>query len=710
MHWLNRHRIWVIATICLFWLALVFLGHRYPQIPFLFAPWAGEQSFQDMLRREGRVTPERADFVYLGIDQSSMEMSAVGPEEIASNRAFQLMTERPFPWSREVWAILLDRLFAAGARAVVFDMIFNPPNPGDPAFAAALDKYRDRVVIGANFEGAQGVLVPPNSTLIPQPTLQDPRVGLVNFWGDPLDGKVRAVRFAVSERQLAGAEPYPGEPVYFSLAARVLPQLGVTHPFFHDLRAHMLRFGPANAYQPKPLWEVFDEKVWAAPIPQSSNSGSGFGGGEFFRDKLVMVGASAQILHDVVNTPLGPATHGPALHLHTMAAAMANEFLRPTPVAMGYALLGGAGLLAWMIIALIRRPIISLGTLAGATVAYLILARLLYDGQGFFLLTVPVLVVFLAGGLSSAGFEYVLERIEKMRTRRTLERYVSKNLVKEILENPGGYYSSLLGSRKPATILFSDIVGFTTFTEKAEPEALVKRLNEYLTRMVAVVFAHGGTLDKFIGDAVMAVWGNVRSEGVAEDAKLAARTALGMRDELRKLNERWQADGEAPWGIGIGINQGEAVIGNIGSEERMEATVIGDTVNLASRLEALTRTYGVEIILGPSASELVRDSFILRSVARVQVKGKTEPVEISALLGEKGKPFDPELLRWLETYEEGIREFRARNFEQAKILFARFLEFYPDDLLAKNYLERSLEYEKEPPDAAWNAAEVFTKK
>ena len=211
-----------------------------------------------------------------------------------------------------------------------------------------------------------------------------------------------------------------------------------------------------------------------------------------------------------------------------------------------------------------------------------------------------------------------------MRTRRTLERYVSKNLVKEILDNPGGYYSSLRGVRVPATILFSDVVGFTALTENSDPEGLVRQLNEYLSRMTAAVFDHGGTLDKFVGDAVMAVWGNVRSRGPAEDAKSAARAALAMRRELWTLNQRWFADGIVPFAIGIGINQGDVVVGNIGSQEKADPTVIGDAVNLASRLEGLTRTYGVDILLGPSATELVRDEFYVRSVARVQVKGKSE--------------------------------------------------------------------------------------
>jgi len=264
--------------------------------------------------------------------------------------------------------------------------------------------------------------------------------------------------------------------------------------------------------------------------------------------------------------------------------------------------------------------------------------------------------------------------------------------------------------RVPVTILFSDLIGFTTLSEKADPEALVAQLNEYLTRMTSVVFSNGGTLDKFIGDAIMAVWGNVRSFGVAQDAKNCVRAAMAMRWELRQLNEKWREEGRMGLGMGIGINQGEVIVGNIGSQERMDPTVIGDSVNLASRLEGLTRIYGVDILVGVTAAELVRDEFHLRSIARVQVKGKTKPVDVFTPIGARNEDVDPQLLKWLESYEEGLEKFRARDFTQAKILFSRFLEFYPDDLLAQTYLARALEYEQQPPDEAWDAVEVFKKK
>ncbi len=703
MHWLGRYRLLILASICVFWTGLIFLGHFFSATPFLSVPWRGEQSFEDLLRREGRKTPAPNDFVFLGIDQSTLQLPPLTPEEIANNRAFQLMTDRPFPWSREVWALLLDRLFAAGARLVVFDLISSPANDGDPAFHAALDRYHDKVVLGANFDmqnADQPQEVTPNNTLIPPPQLLDDRVGFANFWADPIDGKVRAVAFRVTDRQLAGLPPHPSEEIYESLSARALTKIGHGSDVPNDFRGHMIRFTALDAFEPRPLYEVFDPKFWHA----------NYADGAFFKDKIVMVGPSAQVEHDVVDTPMSPTTSGPALHLQAMAAALGREFLRPTPREVGLALVGAAGLIAWLLIVFLRRPLLCLGALVVITSAYLGTARLFYDKSGLLILTVPVLSALLLSGVFSLGFEYALERLEKLRTRRTLERYVSKNLVAEVLENPDSYYSSLRGARVPVTILFSDLIGFTTLAERADPEALVAQLNEYLTRMTSVVFSNGGTLDKFIGDAIMAVWGNVRSFGMAQDAKNCARAALGMRRELRQLNEQWRGEGRMGLGMGIGINQGEVIVGNIGSHERMDPTVIGDSVNLASRLEGLTRIYGVDILIGATAAELVRDEFHLRSVARVQVKGKTKPVDVFTFIGARNEDVDPELLKWLDSYEEGLEKFRARDFTESKILFSRFLEFYPDDLLAKMYLDRALEYEQQPPDEAWDAVEVFKKK
>jgi len=709
VHWLHRHRLLILAAISAFVTLVVVAAHFLPDVPYLSDIWRSDQNVQDLLRREGRKTATRPDFMFIGIDQESLEFQPFNQDQVANNRALQLMAAHPYPWSREVWALVLDRLFSAGARLVMFDIIFSATNDGDPPFRAALDRYRDKVVIGANVEfstlGEHGIgpkTVWPSSSLVPEPQ-KDDRVGYVVFFPDQLDQKIRSIRYTITERQLALKAPFAGEPEFEALSARALEKLGHSQDVPHDLRSHMLRFSDLDAYQPKKLWEILDDKMWHF----------NFHDGAVFRDKVIVIGMSAQVQHDVFDTPLSPETPGPILHLHTLAAAMAHEFVYTAPLTVGFITIIGGGILSWIVVAFIRRPFLCFVTLVALATAYLGAVRVVYDRFGFFVLVIPPLSVFLVSGLSGLGFEYALERIEKLRIRRTLERYVSKNIVKEILDNPGGFYSTMLGSRKPVTVLFSDLVGFTSLSEKADPVTLVSLLNRYLSAMVPMVFDNGGTLDKFIGDAIMAVWGNVSSHGAAEDAKAAVRAALGMRRELAKLNETWTAEGAKPLACGIGINHGEAVVGNIGSyepHERLDPTVIGDAVNLASRLEALTRVYAVDILVGRSAADLVRDDFYLRSVARVQVKGKTEPVEVFTLIGAHNDDVDPEFLKWLQAYEEAIVKFRKRDFKDAKILFSQFLEFYPNDALGKMYLVSALEYEQSPPDEAWNAVEVFKKK
>jgi len=705
MHRLARHRLSILAGICAFWAVAILIAL---QVPFFSAIWRAEQSFQDLLERDGRKTRTHAEFVFLGIDQSTLQLPPFTPEELAGNRAFQLMTERPFPWSREVWALLLDRLFVAGARLVLFDMIFDKPNEGDEAFRAALDRYHDKVVLGANFdfsareENAGAVIqVTPNTSLIAWPQMEDDRVGYVVFFPDPVDQKIRSIRYTITDSQLAWQSPQLGEKPYESLAARALEKLGQHQDVPRDLKPRLIRFSAPEAFRPRPLYEVFDPKFWQANYKD----------GAFFKDAVVIIGSSAQVQHDVFPTPLGPGTPGASLHLHAIAAALEHEFLRVAPRGVGYALVCAAGVLAWTLVGFARRPLICLTALLVLVLAYLGAARLLFDWRGLFILVVPTIAVFLLGGLFSLGFDFALERIERVRTRRTLERYVSRNLVNEILENPSAFYDTLRGVHRDVVVLFSDIAGFTTITEKTEPQALVRQLNEYLSAMTAVVFEHGGTLDKFIGDSVMAVWGNVNSRGAAEDARLAAHAALAMRRSLRALNQQWRARGIDEFQSGIGLNHGEVVVGNIGSEQKMDFTVVGDAVNLASRIEALTRIYPADILVGPNVYALLREEFYLRSVALAQVKGKMKPVEIFGLIAARNdEDVDLEFFRRLELYEEGIQRFRQREFGKAQALFARFLQFYPDDELAKLYVARIREYEQHPPDEAWNAVEVFTKK
>src|SRR5437588_10062774 len=203
----------ILVAIAVFWTGLVALAHFFPAAPFLSTIWSGERSFADVLRGEGRKTQTHSDFVFLGIDQQSLILDAVGPDEIAKDPALRLMAAQPFPWSREVWALLMDKLFGAGARLIMFDIVFGAPTDADNSFRAALDKYHDKVVIACNFDDQHNYeLVLPSKTVIPPPQDEDDRVGFINYWRD-LDGVVRRVRFHVSVRWLADQPEFRDEKI-----------------------------------------------------------------------------------------------------------------------------------------------------------------------------------------------------------------------------------------------------------------------------------------------------------------------------------------------------------------------------------------------------------------------------------------------------------------------------------------------------------------
>ncbi len=233
-------------------------------------------------------------------------------------------------------------------------------------------------------------------------------------------------------------------------------------------------------------------------------------------------------------------------------------------------------------------------------------------------LIVPVaapLAIFNINGIFGLFYDTIVARREERRVRRTLERYVSRNVVSHVLDQSREFVDSLGGAIKPATILFSDIRNFSAATARMDPQDLVYQLNDYFSAMVECVFFYDGTLDKFIGDAVMAVWGNAHTAGPAADARNALRAANAMRARLAELNKKWTAENRPTFEIGIGLNHGQVVIGNFGSPHRMEYSVIGDAVNTSWRLQEFTKELGENLIFGESVAELVCNEFAVSEVS-----------------------------------------------------------------------------------------------
>jgi adenylate cyclase len=306
---------------------------------------------------------------------------------------------------------------------------------------------------------------------------------------------------------------------------------------------------------------------------------------------------------------------------------LSNRFMRQAGDGSRVSLIVGAGLLIGLAATLLPAWY---GTAVTLFVAALFgwLATVLFARGLWINVTEPVLAMGLAL-FAGVGYQYFVEGREKRKMKRLFGQYVSKDVYDQLVANPA--LARLGGQRREMTVLFSDIRGFTTVSEKGEPEEIVAVLNVYFTRMVDIVFKHKGTLDKFVGDMVMALFGAPLDD--PDHADHAVEAALEMIEELQRLNERWQAEGGSALDIGIGINTGPMIAGNIGSEAIMSYTVIGDAVNLGARLESLNKNYGTRIIVGEATRSRLKGRYTLRPLGDVVVKGKTLAVPIFEVVG-----------------------------------------------------------------------------
>ena len=315
---------------------------------------------------------------------------------------------------------------------------------------------------------------------------------------------------------------------------------------------------------------------------------------------------------------------GPEVHLNMINALLHHAFLRELPPWTGDLLIALAVVMAWLLTILLKKTWLRGVAFVLLGAAFLFSVKLSYDYGNTVVLGIPPFLAFGVAGLVSFVYDFTHETLEKLRIRRTLEAYVSKDVVREVLDNPQSYLSKLGGQRENVALIVTDLRGFTTMSEEMDSHQLVAQLNEYLSLMVDDIFSRRGSVDKFIGDAILAVWGHVKSEGPAQDATLAIEAALLMKDSLRRLNADWESRGLKTFQMGIGINFGEVIFGNIGSSRKMEPTVIGDAVNTASRLEGLTKDYGRDLLVGEAVADLVKDTFRLQFIDKVHDERQNE--------------------------------------------------------------------------------------
>jgi len=676
-----------------------------------------------------------------------------------------------WPWSRTTIARLMDQLKASGAKAIGFDIVFSEPDDNsslrtiselsteikksgirDSSVAALLNKKKatadtdaalarsiaraKNVTLGYFFhlsdkevshlaekeilEDAENIknsryqiinsseTNPDDSYLIrayaPEANLKilsaaATNSGYFNMTPDS-DGSMRwsplVIKFRnnyYSSLSLSVLQQYLDWPQFsLNLAGYGTESIKIgdtTIPTDESGRLLVNYLGPAKTFPHYSISDIIKGKIPADKI----------------RGKIVLVGATATGIYDLRVTPFGATYPGVEIHATVIDNILHRNFLTHSGLIrfIDICAIILFGLLMGMIIPRLRAvtgilfALIILGIFVAANMFifsnYNIWLNIIYPA-------LTMIVIYLA----ITVYRYVTEEREKKKIRGAFQYYLTASVINEMLKDPSKL--KLGGDKKNLSVLFSDIRGFTTISEKLSPEDLVHLLNEYLTAMTDIVFKYDGTLDKYMGDAIMAIFGAPLDQ--PDHARRACQTALDMMNELHRLQKKWQAEGKPPLNIGIGINSGDMVVGNMGSQMRFDYTVMGDMVNLGSRLEGTNKEYGSNIIFSEFTYNAIKDSMCCRELDSVRVKGKKLPVKIYELLGEKKD--ESKWKDFIDSFEKGLALYRACKWNEAIAQFQKTLELKPEDETSRIYIERCKNLQENPPPMPWDGVFVMTKK
>jgi len=447
--------------------------------------------------------------------------------------------------------------------------------------------------------------------------------------------------------------------------------------------------GAKGSFRYISLADVFNDKV---PV-------------EALKGRIALVGTTAPGLFDLRATPVGAAYPGVEVHANLIAGMLDRNIKARPAYVLGaeviLLLIGGLTLAIWLpFLSPFRATAVSLVALllvTGLSVGVWIYADLVLPLAASLLMTIGLFALNMSYG-------YFVETRSKRELTERFGEYVPPELVDEMARDPAKY--SMEGRDEVLTVLFTDIRGFTSIAEGLDPKALSAFMNEFLTAMSLVIRQHRGTLDKYVGDQIMAFWGAPVADG--QHARQAVAAALAMQAELGKLNERFKARGWRAIEIGVGVNTGPMRVGDMGSKLRKAYTVMGDAVNLASRLEGLTKQYGLGILVGQATRDAATD-VVFREIDRVRVKGKDEPVAIYEPLGleaEVGKARAEELKLWLQA----LKAYRSQAWEQAELVLFNLQRLYPGAPLYSFYSQRVARYRAEPPPPGWDGVTTFETK
>lgn len=424
-----------------------------------------------------------------------------------------------------------------------------------------------------------------------------------------------------------------------------------------------------------------------------------------FKDAVVIIGPTARSIGDHNATPLADISPNCFVHANVYDQIMVGKYISSAPYNTQVPMLIIMALIVSILAILLKlRWSFPIGLLLIAGYLFFAYSTFVNTGVVYYLVE-PLFALFFCYA-SAMSYNAATEGRQKAQIKGMFERYVDKAVVKQILDNPS--LVKLGGEEREITTLFADIEGFTSMAEKMGPQNTVGMLNSYLTEMSSIIIENNGTIDKYIGDAIMSFWGAPLSD--ADHAFNSCAAGINMQRKLTALHTKWIHYGRPVVNQRIGINTGRAVVGNMGAETRLNYTAIGDAVNLASRLEGVNKEYGTRLLMSENTYRQVHDRVLSREMDLVVVMGKSEPVRIYELIALADEVQTDATKRFLEFYHNGLEAYKKRAWKSAIDQFQQALSIRRDDIVSNLYIQRATMFSDAPPPDDWNGVFVMTKK
>jgi len=672
--------------------------------------------------------------------------------------------EGHWPWSRDRLALLVDKLFDKYHVAIVgFDVLFAERDESsairvleklakqelrdDPQYQTALNQIRPRLeydnIFAQKIRGRPVVLAytfssedlsqAPRKGKLPAPVLK--RAELEGKTIDATSWNGYTANLDVLEDGAASAghiNPYVDDD---GIIRRVPMLAEYKGAYYEPLSLAMVRvlfgsppvnpiFGEEGASSGYPSLEWLQIGSQRIPVDDTASAFVPYRGSkgsfkyfsvvdvlhervkaEDLRGKIVLVGATAQGLLDLQATPVGSAYPGVELHANMIAGMLDGDIMQKPPG------VEGAEFLLLLVLGLIMAvllPRLNLLKLTVATLLVLVVVlgtnlAVFHYGRVVLPLASSLVMIMLLFTINMA-YGFFVEARGKRQITGLFGQYVPPELVDEMAKNPENF--SMVGESREMTVLFTDVRGFTTISEGLDPKALSMLMNEFLTPLTEIIYKHRGTIDKYMGDCIMAFWGAPLTDPA--HARNGILAGLEMHRTLRDLQPQFKARNWPEIRIGVGLNSGRMSVGNMGSRIRLAYTVMGDAVNLASRLEGITKEYGADIIVGEGTKNAVSD-VVFRELDRVRVKGKDVAVTIFEPMGLEGQ-VDGSRLGEIQIFHQMLQRYRSQDWEMAQLKLLDLQKMSPESKLYKTFLDRVAFLRVNPPGRSWDGAFTFETK